>query len=139
MAVKRATGGNGMTKAHKEALAVGRNESRIVRRYLEALSSTKPKRGRRRTIGSVQKRLAAVEQALETADRITMLKLSQERLDLMDELEMMEADDGMAEMEDDFIAIAAQYGNRQGISYAAWREVGVQPDVLRRAGITRSA
>ena len=45
----------------------------------------------------------------------------------------------MAEMEADFVAVAANYGNRQGISYAAWREVGVQPDVLRRAGITRSA
>ena len=128
-----------MTKAHKEALATGRNESRIVRRYLEALAATKPKRGRRRTMSSVEKRLAAVEEAIESADRITMLKLSQERLDLINELESMAVDDGMKEIEEDFVAIAAQYGNRQGISYAAWREVGVQPDVLRRAAISRSA
>lgn len=139
MVTKRSTGSGGMTKAHKEALATGRNESRVVRRYLEALAATKPKRGRRRTVGSVQKRLSLVEQQLEAADRITMLKLSQERLDLVNELEAMSADDGMADLEDDFVAIAAKYGNRQGISYAAWREVGVQPDVLRRAGITRSA
>jgi len=128
-----------MTRAHKEALATGRNESRVVRRYLEALAANKPKRGRRRTVSSVQRRLAAVEQALASADRITMLKLSQERLDLMNELEAMSADDGMTELEDDFIGIAAKYANRQGISYAAWREVGVPPDVLRRAGISRSA
>jgi len=128
-----------MTKAHKEALATGRNESRVVRRYLEALSSSKPKRGRRRTPTSVEKRLAAIEEAMAAADRITTLKLSQERLDLMNELASMSSDDGMAELEEDFVAIAAQYGNRQGISYAAWREVGVQPEVLRRAGITRSA
>jgi len=128
-----------MTRAHKEALATGRNESRVVRRYLEALAANKPKRGRRRTVSSVQRRLATVEQALASADRITMLKLSQERLDLMNELEAMSADDGMAELEDDFIGIAAKYANRQGISYAAWREVGVPPDVLRRAGISRSA
>jgi len=128
-----------MTKAHKEALATGRNESRVVRRYLEALSSSKPKRGRRRTPTSVEKRLAAIEEAMAAADRITTLKLSQERLDLMNELASMSTDDGMAELEEDFVAIAAQYGNRQGISYAAWREVGVQPEVLRRAGITRSA
>jgi hypothetical protein len=138
MAAKRSSGG-GMTKAHKEALATGRNESRIVRRYLEALAATKPKRGRRRTTSSVEKRLAAVEEAIESADRITMLKLSQERLDLINELESMAVDDGMKEIEEDFVAIAAQYGNRQGISYAAWREVGVQPDVLRRAAISRSA
>jgi len=139
MASKRSIGSGGMTRAHKEALATGRNESRIVRRYLEALAANKPKRGRRRTVSSVQRRLAAVEQALASADRITMLKLSQERLDLMNELEAMSADDGMAELEDDFIGIAAKYANRQGISYAAWREVGVPPDVLRRAGISRSA
>jgi hypothetical protein len=143
MAGKRSLGGSGMTRAHKEALATGRNESRAVRRYLEALSSTKPRRGRRRTVSSVEKRLAAVEAAMATAmeagDRITTLKLSQERLDLANELESMSSDDGMAELEEDFVAIAAKYGSRQGISYAAWREVGVQPDVLRRAGITRSA
>jgi hypothetical protein len=128
-----------MTKAHKEALATGRNESRIVRRYLEALAANKPKRGRRRTVSSVERRLAVVEEAIESADRITMLKLSQERLDLLNELEAMSADDGMKELEEDFVGIAAKYGSRQGISYAAWREVGVQPEVLRRAGISRSA
>src|SRR5512132_2769877 len=28
---------------------------------------------------------------------------------------------------------------RKGISYAAWRELGVSPDVLRKAGIGRGA
>jgi hypothetical protein len=139
MAAKRSPGGSGMTKAHKEALATGRNESRVVRRYLEALAANKPKRGRRRTVSSVERRLAVVEEAIESADRITMLKLSQERLDLLNELEAMSADDGMKELEEDFVGIAAKYGSRQGISYAAWREVGVQPEVLRRAGISRSA
>jgi len=128
-----------MTKAHKEALATGRNESRAVRRYLEALSANKPKRGRRRTANSVEKRLATVEEAIDASDRITTLKLAQERLDLVAELETMAADDGVAELEEDFIAVAAKYGSRQGISYAAWREVGVPPDVLRRAGITRTS
>jgi hypothetical protein len=139
MAVKRSLGGSGMTKAHKAALATGRNESRIVRRYLEALAANKPKRGRRRTVNSVERRHAVVEEAIESADRITMLKLSQERLDLLNELEAMSADDGMKQLEEDFVGIAATYGSRQGISYAAWREVGVQPEVLRRAGISRSA
>jgi hypothetical protein len=139
MAAKRGTGGGGMTKAHKEALATGRNESRAVRRYLEVLAASKPKRGRRRTVSSVEKRLAGVEDALESADRITTLKLSQERLELINELDTMTADDGIKQLEEDFVAIAAKYSSRQGISYAAWREVGVQPDVLRRAGISRSA
>ena len=46
-----------MSDDHKAALAQGRHESRVVREYLEALKSTKPKRGRKRTAESIQKRL----------------------------------------------------------------------------------
>lgn len=34
-----------------------------------------------------------------------------------------------------FVAVAYHYGARRGICYAAWRAVGVDPAVLRRAGI----
>ncbi len=37
-----------MSADHKAALAKGRRRGRIVRRYLEALESTKPRRGRKR-------------------------------------------------------------------------------------------
>jgi hypothetical protein len=40
-------------------------------------------------------------------------------------------------LEDDFVRIAKAYGERKGISHEAWRETGVQPEVLRRAGISR--
>ena len=42
-------------------------------------------------------------------------------------------------LEDDFVAAAAPYGARKGITYAAWRQLGVDPAVLRRAGIKRGA
>jgi hypothetical protein len=139
MAGKRSTATTRMTKAHKQALATGRNESRAVRGYLDALAASKPKRGRKRTQQSIERRLAAVEEALRSADRITLLKLSQERLDLFAELDAMAVDDGLGALEAGFIAVAANYGARQGITYAAWREVGVPADVLRRAGIRRSS
>ena len=137
MAAERSTGANQMSKAHKQALATGRNESRAVRGYLEALAASKPKRGRKRTAQSAQKQLAALDRALPSADRITTLKLSQERIDLVAQLEALSADNGLAALEAGFIAVAANYSARQGISYAAWRQVGVSPDVLRRAGISR--
>ena len=40
-------------------------------------------------------------------------------------------------LETAFIAVAGPYSERKGLSYAAWREVGVQPRVLRAAGIPR--
>lgn len=43
----------------------------------------------------------------------------------------------VAALEQDFIKVAAEYGRRKGISYAAWREVGVAPAVLKEAGISR--
>ena len=42
-------------------------------------------------------------------------------------------------VEDAFVQVAKSYGERQGISYNAWREVGVPAPVLKRAGIGRSA
>jgi len=43
----------------------------------------------------------------------------------------------MSVMEDGFAAAAGPYGQRKGITYAAWREAGVDAGLLRRAGIRR--
>ncbi|HWC10536.1 MAG TPA: hypothetical protein VG455_04860 [Acidimicrobiales bacterium] len=76
-----------MTDEHKAALAEGREQGRIVRRYLEAVADRAP----------------ADMEALEAG----------------------------------FIAVARPYSDRKGLSYAAWRAVGVKPRVLRAAGIAR--
>ena len=76
-----------MTDEHKAALAEGREQGRIVRRYLEALAH--------RNAGEIE--------ALEGA----------------------------------FITVAGPYSERKGLTYAAWRAVGVKPRVLRAAGIAR--
>jgi len=38
-----------MSTKHKDALAQGRTEGRIIRMYLEIVEANKPKRGRKRT------------------------------------------------------------------------------------------
>jgi hypothetical protein len=38
-------------------------------------------------------------------------------------------------LEAGFVAAAAAYGRRHGMGYRAWIQAGVDPDVLRRAGI----
>ena len=67
------------------------------------------------------------------------LELAQERMDLSTELSNMQAPVDLTALEDDFVAAAKAYGERKGISYAAWREVGVPAAVLKRAGISRAA
>jgi len=137
MAAKR--GPKEMTDSHKAALERGRAEGRVVRDYLEALRSNKPKRGRKRTGDSINKRLAAIEAELPSASAIEELQLIQERRDLNDELASLGSGIDVGEIEDQFVAVAKGYGDRKGISYASWRDVGVSAATLKRAGISRSA
>jgi hypothetical protein len=126
-----------MSDSHKAALAEGREQGRAVRRYLEALEAHKPKRGRKRTPDSVKRRLDAIDEKLAEADPLSRLHLVQERMDLEGELSTNESSVDLAALEDEFAAAAAPYGRRKGITYAAWRQLGVDPAVLRRAGIRR--
>jgi len=128
-----------MTDAHKAALAVGRTEGKVVRDYLEALRANKPARGRKRTPDSIAKRLAAIDGELGAADAVKELRLVQERMDLEAELATMGATVDIAALEAEFVKVAKTYGERTGISQAAWRAVGVTPAVLKAAGISRTA
>ena len=128
-----------MSDTHKAALAEGREQGRAVRRYLEALEAHKPRRGRKRTPESMEKRLAAIEDKLAQADPLTRLQLVQERMDIERQLEAADSTVDMEALEDEFVKAAPDYSRRKGITYAAWREAGVDPAVLRRAGIRRAS
>jgi hypothetical protein len=138
MATKRGRKGP-MSAEHKAALARGRSEGRAVRDYLDGLRANKPKRGRKRTPDSIKKRLAAIDEQLAQADPLSELRYVQERRDLENELSSMGSAVDLSAIEDAFVKVAKSYSERQGISYAAWREVGVPASVLKRAGIGRSA
>jgi uncharacterized protein YicC (UPF0701 family) len=128
-----------MSKEHKDALAEGRNQGRAVRRYLEALEAHKPKRGRKRTTASISSRLQRIDAEIASADPLKRLQLLQERIDLTAELERAESKVDVSGLENDFVEAAAAYSARKGISYAAWRQLGVEASVLKRAGINRSS
>jgi hypothetical protein len=127
-----------MSAQHKQALAVGREESRAVRRYLEALEAHKPKRGRKRTAEGIEARLRQIDARLPNADALTRVHLVQERLNLQTELASKGDTVDLKSLEDAFVGAAKGYGQRKGLTYAAWRAAGVDPTVLRRAGIPRT-
>jgi hypothetical protein len=135
MAEKR--GPKSMTDEHKAALERGRAEGRAVREYLEGLRLSKPKRGRKRTPETIGVRLSKIEVELIDASAIDELQLVQERRDLKTELETIGATVDLTQLETDFAAVAKAYGERKGISYASWRDVGVSSATLKRAGIGR--
>ncbi len=147
MATKQSTQKNGqrpgrkpgtkMTDEHKAALAAGRESGRAVRAYLQALEDHRPRRGRKRTPESIQARLAKIDDQLAGADPVKRLNLVQERLDLIAEQDALSQTTDLAALEQDFRKHAKAYSQNKGITYAAWREVGVPADILKAAGITR--
>ncbi len=115
-------------------------DNKAVRDYLDALMTNAPKRGRKRTTDNVKARISAIGEAMGNASATKRLDLVQERLDLEAELDAM-ARAGSVDMgglEAGFVKSAASYGSGRGISYAAWREMGVHATTLKAAGVPRT-
>jgi hypothetical protein len=134
MATKRT-----MTAEHKAALAKGRESARAVKDYLQALDAAKPKRGRKVPRADLEKRLASVKQEIVTTPSpMRRLELAQQRIDLEARLAASsDAAPDLSALEREFVKHAKVYSEAKGITYAAWREVGVSPSILKSAGITR--
>ena len=126
-----------MSDEHKAANVKARAENRAVGAYLEGLESSRPRPGRRRTAESMHKRIEAIGEALESASPIRRVQLVQERIDLERALSTPDEVVDISDLEDGFVAVAVSYSGRKGITYAAWREVGVPAAVLKRAGVSR--
>jgi hypothetical protein len=124
-------------------MAQGRQQGAAIRRYLHALeTSTQPRRrGRPRTPASIDQRLNAIstQLAAPNVDPLKQIRLIQERLDLTAERDRLinATETDPTTFEDDFVTAAGPYSERKGITYQAWRELGVPKTVLQRAGLTR--
>ena len=127
-----------MTDEHKAANAKARSENKAVSDYLDALETNRPRRGRKRTADAMKKRLETIAEDLETAAPIRRVQLVQERIDLEKSIVASAEIVDISELEDAFAEVAVSYSGRKGITYSAWREVGVPASTLQRAGISRS-
>ena len=118
-----------------------KSEVAAIRDYLKALEQNAPQRGRKRTTESVGRQIATLEGELAGASITKRLSLIQQRIDLEADLEALSqaASVDLTALEAGFATYAAAYGGRRGISYAAWREIGVSSATLKSAGIRRSA
>jgi hypothetical protein len=139
MATTKKSTKRSMSAEHKAALAEGRAQGRAIRAYLEALEGTKPKRGRKRTSESMRKKIDQLSVRIAEADPLKRVQLIQDRMDLQADLKASEVKVDMKALEQDFVSFAASYSERKGLSYAAWRELGVPSSTLIAAGITRGS
>ena len=132
-------GPKSVTEDHKAKMQAGRVESRAVREYLDALTANKPKRGRKRTPESINRQLADIADKLPSAAPLDAVKMISARQRLESELANLGQPVDLSGLEESFVKVAKGYGQRNGITYQAWRQVGVSPAVLTKAGIGRSA
>lgn len=124
-----------MDEQHKQALARGRREGRIVRSYLQGLEE-----GGKSAQGSDPEWLALELRRIETrlaggVDPLERLELIQKRTEIERQLAAPRPDTSFEELEQGFVAVIVGYATRKGISYWALREVGVPDAVLARAGV----
>ncbi|MBW3581253.1 MAG: hypothetical protein KY447_11710 [Actinobacteria bacterium] len=116
------------------------DQTRLVRRYLSAIEVSRPGRATRRAREAVTSRIAKVDELLVSADPLARVHLTQERIEL--QTEQVRLGNGsqvdLDQLERDFVRVARSYSDRHGLTYAAWRQVGVATDVLDQAGIFRA-
>lgn len=132
-----------MSEEHKQAMAKGRRQARAVKNYLEALEVGR-RDGRKPSADALRTRISDTTEAIEESESpIKRLELIQKRMDDEQALRELEAQerhaDRIEDLEADFVEVAADYGQRKGITYKAWRELGVAAATLREAGITRGS
>jgi len=127
-----------MTEGHKAALATGRRESRAIKAYLAAIGTPKRK-GRPVSPEVLEQKIVALDDKIRaTTDPLARVELIQARLDAQTAYDQMTAVVDMEALEEGFVRNAASYSQRKGITWSAWREVGVPASVLAAAGIKRT-
>jgi len=125
-----------MTESHKLALKEVRERGQIVRKYLQSIEATKPRRGRPITPDGLRKRIADLDAALANeTDPLRKLELVQARISKQKELQELEQPTDLSGLEDEFVRVAKRYSESKDLSAEAWLELGVPKAVLKRAGI----
>jgi hypothetical protein len=109
--------------APRRPRVVGRS---AIQAYLEAIAVPLP-RGRQVDIESLKSKLEATTAPVERLRLIQRIYDAEHRVSATERQKLEEA----------FIAVAAEWGDANKITWDSWRELGVAPDVLRRAKIQR--
>jgi hypothetical protein len=128
-----------LSASHKRALAAGRTMSATVDRYLAAVNTPK-RRGRKVSEAALRERLGAAQVRAKSAAGVDRVLAAQEVRDITARIAALTSAGGadVKELEDAFVRIAKEFGDKRGIGYGAWRDAGVPAVVLKRAGVLRT-
>jgi len=127
-----------LSASHKRAMAEGRRLSTVVDRYLAALNTRKPA-GRRVSTATLRARLVDARTGAARASGVERLVAAQAVRDLQGKLAQRAAKVvDLPALEAEFVKVAKKFGEKRGVGYGAWRDAGVPPQVLKRAGVKRT-
>ena len=115
-----------MTQQAKENMALGMKAMRAVDAYLVFIDQNKPK-GRKIDKEALEAKIKAES---NLAHKVILIAQMHEAL------RREEALTQEVELEDQFVKYAPWFSEQHNITYAVWREMGVQVGVLAKAGIT---
>jgi hypothetical protein len=115
-----------MTDEAKENMAMGMKAMRAVEAYLTFIDQHKP-RGKKVDRALLEEK---IKEEKRLAHKVILIAQMHEAV----RREEWAAEE--APLEDAFIKYAPWFSEQHGIQYAAWREMGVQVQVLGKAGIT---
>lgn len=126
-----------LTEKEIAAIKKGREETLAVKAYLDSLES---RPGRKVDPKTLERRLGRAKQELAAAgNSLQKLELTEKVNRLEAALKQARAGGGHGpDLEKAFIQHAGSFAKRKGISYKAFRQMGVPPSVLAKAGIKRT-
>lgn len=104
------------------------NRSKTVSLYLRSLE------GDTASPEEIRRKIAKLTEKIAKTSGVNKLRLIQDRLDLRSRLNNIK---DTTSLEERFIAVAAQFSVENGISWSAWRVIGVPVKVLEAAKIPR--
>jgi hypothetical protein len=122
-----------MAKREDDPQAQAMRDMWAVRRYLEQLDRP-PRRVDREGLEAEIDRVRA--ELTGDQDSLARVQLVQRRIDL--EAALAACDQEPEDHTAGFVDAAARYSERKGITWPAWRQVGVPAAVLRQAGVQRT-
>jgi hypothetical protein len=134
--------GSKWTPEKQEKIRRTNEVRRVVDRYLHAVEQRRTSSKRERlTPDELSQRLERARVQADKLSGVKRLKKLQEAQDYQQRLDALEEADevGFGVLEKEFIGIAAEYSEKNGIGPEAWREAGVSVSVLRAAGLDGSS
>ena len=112
-------------ETQRQKMVKGAAANRAIDSYLRYISTNKP-RGRKVDQGLLQMKIDDEDNLAKKVILIAQLREVEQQA---------EAEKMSQELEDTFVEHVRWFSDQHGIPYAVWREMGVGPGVLNRAGV----